>query len=161
MNADAHALHYAVTQFLYQEARLLDEQRWEEWGALFTEDGIYWAPASVDQPDPINHVSLIYEDGLLRKVRLARYKGENAFALQPFPRSTHLIGNVMIDSDAASVLEVTSRFVMYEYRRDQKQALAGEYKHTLTRENESFRIKRKKVTLVDCEGPREGTSLYF
>ncbi len=38
------ALHHRVSQFLYHEARLLDERRWEEWAGLFTEDGIYWAP---------------------------------------------------------------------------------------------------------------------
>lgn len=157
----ALALHHAVSQFLYHEARLLDEQRWAEWDELFAEDGVYWAPASVNQPDPINHVSLIYEDSLLRKVRLARYKGENAFALQPFPRSSHLLGNVVIDSELPGAVEATSRFVMIEYRRDERQVLAGEYKHSLAREGASFKIRLKKVTLVDCDGPRSSTSLYF
>lgn len=30
-----------LEQFLYHEGRLLDEQRWEEWNALFTADGTY------------------------------------------------------------------------------------------------------------------------
>ena len=34
--------------FLYREARLLDERRYDEWLALFTEDGLYWAPTEDD-----------------------------------------------------------------------------------------------------------------
>ena len=33
-----------LEQFLYHEARLLDEQRWEEWNALYLEDAEYWGP---------------------------------------------------------------------------------------------------------------------
>ena len=38
-----------VEQLLYHQAEVLDERRWEEWLDLFTEDGIYWMPASPDQ----------------------------------------------------------------------------------------------------------------
>jgi ethylbenzene dioxygenase beta subunit len=31
-----------VEQFLYREARLLDERRFHEWLALFTDDVRYW-----------------------------------------------------------------------------------------------------------------------
>lgn len=161
MGTEALIRHHAISQFLYDEARLLDEQRWDDWGSLFTEDGTYWAPATLDQPDPINHVSLIYEDALLRRVRLARFRSENAFSLQPFPRSSRIVSNIVIGDDSGDAVEVTSRFVMIEYRRDMKQTLAGEYKHTLVGADPSFKIKCKKVILVDCEGPRESTSLYF
>jgi 3-phenylpropionate/cinnamic acid dioxygenase small subunit len=33
-----------VEQFLYREARLLDERRFHEWLLLFTEDVRYWMP---------------------------------------------------------------------------------------------------------------------
>src|ERR671925_361009 len=33
-----------VEQFLYREARLLDERRFHEWLELFTEDVRYWMP---------------------------------------------------------------------------------------------------------------------
>ena len=34
-----------VEQFLYREARLLDERRFEEWLHLFTDDVHYWLAA--------------------------------------------------------------------------------------------------------------------
>ncbi len=34
----------ALIDFVYAEARLLDEQRYEQWLDLFTEDLVYWMP---------------------------------------------------------------------------------------------------------------------
>ena len=62
----------AITQFIYHEARLLDEKRWDEWYELFTEDGHYWVPLTRDQPDADLHTSLAYEDKLLLRLRIER-----------------------------------------------------------------------------------------
>ena len=37
-----------MTEFLYREARLADEARYAEWLALWTDDGVYWVPATTD-----------------------------------------------------------------------------------------------------------------
>ena len=41
---DAQALWFEVQQFLFREARMLDERRFKEWVGLFTDDLLYWAP---------------------------------------------------------------------------------------------------------------------
>ena len=38
--------------FLIHEARILDERRWEDWLALFADDGWYWVPIEEGQKDP-------------------------------------------------------------------------------------------------------------
>ena len=63
-----------ITHFLYREARLLDEKRWDAWYALFTEDGYYWVPLTRDQPDGVYHTSLAYEDRLLLRLRIERLR---------------------------------------------------------------------------------------
>jgi benzoate/toluate 1,2-dioxygenase beta subunit len=157
------ALHHRVSQFLYHEARLLDQRQWSDWEALFLEDGVYWTPATPDQPDPINHVSLIYEDQLLRKVRIARYASPAAPSLQPFPRTAHLVSNVMIDrhDKSSGDIIVTSRFLMIEYRRGAQRFYGGAYRHDLADNDGQLRIREKKVDLVNCEGPLESSSIYF
>ena len=40
---------FAVEQFLYAQAEILDDARWDDWLPLFTEDGKYWMPAAADQ----------------------------------------------------------------------------------------------------------------
>jgi benzoate/toluate 1,2-dioxygenase beta subunit len=152
-----------LEQFLYLEARLIDEKRWDEWGALFAEDGEYWVPATRGQPDPKNFVSLIYETKLLRDVRLKRYRHPNAMSLQPEPYSVHLISNVMLDSfdEASGVSVVNSRFIMLEYRRNEQQTYGGAATHVLEPSGQSFRIRSKKVELVNCDAVLPSIQIYL
>ena len=153
----------SLEQFLYHEARLLDEQRWEDWEALFTDDGAYWMPATHGQPDPLNHVSLMYETTLLRAVRVRRYSHPNAMSLQPYPRSVHQVSNVMLDrfdSDSGETV-VNSRLIMLEFRRDVQQIYGAAVTHHLVRSVDSYRIKLKKVELVNCEGALGNIQIYL
>ena len=155
--------HHRVSQFIFHEARLLDERRWAEWEELFAEGGVYWAPATENQPDPVNHVSLIYENDLLRKVRAARFANPHAPSLQPFPRTAHLVTNVMIDSHDAAKGETvaTSRFLMIEYRGGAQRFYGGAYTHRLIEKDGDFLIRQKKADLVNSEGPLESSSVWF
>jgi len=152
-----------LEQFLFLEARLLDEKRWDEWEALFVEDGEYWVPATRDQPDPVNHVSIMYEKSLLRAVRLKRYRHPNAMSLQPVPYSVHTISNVMLDSvdDDSGVCETNARFIVLEYRRNLTNTYGGAVSHTLEPHEGSFKIRRKKVELVNCDGVQDNIQIYF
>ena len=152
-----------IEQFLYLEARLIDEKRWDEWEALFIEDGEYWVPATRGQPDPLNHVSIMYEKSLLRAVRLKRYRHPNAMSLQPEPQSVHMISNIMLDSFDADtgVCVVNSRFTMLEYRRDTQNTYGGAVTHTLEPNGDGWKIRMKKVELINCEGVLDNIQIYF
>lgn len=152
-----------LERFLYYEARLLDEQRWTEWNALFIDEGEYWVPASPDQPDPRNHISLIYETELLRAVRIKRFKHPNAFSLQPKPRSVHFVSNVMLDEydQVNDTCVVTSRFIMFQYRREQQDIFGGTYTHHLRRVEGEYRIAKKRIDLVNCDAPMSNILLYL
>src|SRR5207244_12664196 len=53
----------AATEFVYREARLADEARYAEWLALWTDDAVYWVPATTDpEADPEKHLSHIYDN---------------------------------------------------------------------------------------------------
>ena len=152
-----------LEHYLYHEARLIDEQRWEEWGALFTDDGEYWVPATPGQPDPLNHVSLMYETKLLRAVRLKRMSHPNAFSVQANPRSVHLISNVMLDSfdSDTGTCVVNSRFIMLETQRDKQNTYGGACAHTLVPIDGEYRIAMKRVDLVNCNAPLESILVVF
>ncbi len=152
-----------LEQFLFHEGRLLDEQRWEEWHDLYLAEGEYWVPATPGQPDAKNHLSLIYETGLLRAVRIKRYQHPNAFSLQPRPRSAHIISNVMLDSfdgDTGTCI-VCSRFIMLQYRRDKQDVFGGSYTHRLIYDGHRFKIASKRVDLLSCEAPLENILIYL
>ncbi len=152
-----------LERFLYQEARALDEQRWEDWDALFVEDGEYWVPVSPQQPDPVNHMSLMYEKHLLRAVRIRRFRHPSAFSLQPKPRSVHLISNVFLADfdEATGGCVVKSSFIMLEYRREVQNVYGGSYTHTLEAAEHGYKIKQKRVDLVNCDAALESILLYL
>ena len=77
--------------FVVREARLLDEQRYDEWNALFTDDAVYWVPLVPNQPEGLDHTSHLHEDKLLRDLRIERLKSPRAFSQQPPTRSLHLL----------------------------------------------------------------------
>ena len=55
--------------FLFEEARLLDERLFEAWLHLFTEDGLYWIPI-VEDADPTTQTSILYDDSALLQMRV-------------------------------------------------------------------------------------------
>ncbi len=144
-----------IEQFLYSEAACLDDRdRWEEWLGLFTDDAMYWMPYSKDQPDPVNHASMVYEDKLLRAVRVAKLKHPRAWSQQPPSRTARIVGNVMIggrDAKTGDVI-VHSTFNMLEFRRDRATAYGGTYTHHLRRGKDGWRIAMKRVDLITGDG---------
>ena len=58
-----------LVDFVYREARMLDELRFDDWLELFTADGIYWMPLEWGQTDQKLVASLLHEDKVLLTVR--------------------------------------------------------------------------------------------
>ncbi len=149
--------------FVYAEARMLDEQRFDEWLDLFAEDGWYWMPLEHDQPDPRLHTSLLYEDKLLLKVRIARLAGRRTFSQQPKSRCHHLIQQPTLESADHDKGEyvVRSAFHYVETRQDQQALYAGWATHHLVARDGVLRIKLKKVQLVNCDAAFENIQLFM
>ena len=144
--------HKAVEQFLFHEARLLDERRFSEWLNLWTEDGRYWVPRFHEQQNPFEQISLFWEDAMLRSVRVKRVENARNWSQQPVTRSAHLKGNISITGiDAAGCLIVESSFQITEWRLEQRQ-LAGSMQHKLAAtEDGSWKIAFKRINLVNCD----------
>ena len=87
----------ALADFVYHEARLIDEKRFDEWYELFAEDARYWIPLTRGQPDGRVHTSLLYEDKLLLKVRITRLAQPNAFSQFPPSYCQHVLQQPSID----------------------------------------------------------------
>src|SRR5664279_1914263 len=99
-----------LIDFVVREARLLDEKRYEEWNALFTDDAFYWVPLTPGQPDGVDHTSHLYEDKLLRELRIERLKSPRAFSQQPPTRSHHLLQTPTCAGSEGSTVGVCSRW---------------------------------------------------
>jgi benzoate/toluate 1,2-dioxygenase beta subunit len=143
-----------VEQFLYREARLLDERRLADWLALWTPDGMYWIPRKHGQASPYDHISIAWEDAMLREVRVGRLLHARNWSQVPPTRTARLVGNVMIDGETADGdLVVHTSFQLTEWRqRDVQQTLAGACTYKLRRGAAGgWQLHLKRVDLVNCD----------
>jgi 3-phenylpropionate/cinnamic acid dioxygenase small subunit len=140
-------------QFLFHEAKLLDERRFRDWMALFAEDGSYWVPSVPDQASPFNQASLFYDDRELMRTRVERLEHPRIHVQTPPSRTAHLIGNVVVDAADEQKGEylVSSTVIMVEYREDRQRVFAGRQHHRLRRDGTGFRIVQKRVDLINCD----------
>ena len=111
-----------LTSFVLHEARLIDEQRFEEWLDLFAEDGRYWMPLEMGQTDPILHNSLFYDDKLLLRIRVERLKGAKTYSQKPKSRCHHLMQAPLVEArdDAAGEYATWAAFHYVETRLDEQ-----------------------------------------
>ena len=148
-------------EFLFREARLLDDREFEAWMALFAADGIYWIPATPGQTDPFGEISIAYEDRQLLEVRVRRLRHPDNFADQPQARTSRVIANVVLEEGDDGALVVRSNFTLTEIQNDQQRWFAGSYVHVLVPDGESFKIRRKRVNLLNCDAPMGGIVIPF
>jgi 3-phenylpropionate/cinnamic acid dioxygenase small subunit len=146
-------------QFVIREARLLDEKRFDEWYELFAEDGHYWVPASPNQPDPLNHNSLAYEDKLLLKLRIERLKQPTAYSQKPASRCHHLLQTPEIEKSAGDEVLMRTSFIYTETRGDESQRYAAVAWHTLV--GDPLRIRLKRVDLLNCDAALPSIQLFL
>ena len=140
-----------IAQFLSAEAELLDAGAYDEWLDLFTEDGCYWVPAYPAQTDPLSEVSLYFENLALMQARIGRLRHPRAMGLPV--RTSHLIGNVMaLGHGEDGALIVRSRFQMIEFINDSQRLYGGRATHHLVADGASWKIRLKRVDLVNAEG---------
>src|SRR6266704_858252 len=105
-----------VEQFLYREARLLDERRFHAWLELLTDDVRYWMPGRstrypkvskalvIFDPDRYREEALTREDAVAildetketLSQRLARLETSMAWAEAPPSRRRHLLSNIEV-----------------------------------------------------------------
>jgi benzoate/toluate 1,2-dioxygenase beta subunit len=150
-----------VEAFLYREARLLDEQRLEEWLALFAEDATYWVPLEQGQKDPVATSSIIYDDRTLLELRVKQARHPRAHARLPLARTVHQVGNIAVLSDSSSEISVSSNLVLVEFRSEKQRVWGALVEHRLRREGDSYRIAHKRVDLVNSEAELDGIAILF
>jgi len=151
----AHDTLRDVEQFLYRQAEILDEKRWDDFIELFADDGLYWMPASPEQTTGDGVPSIFYEDRNLMSVRMKRVTHPHAWSQSPMWGTSHLVSNVAIEKENPRTGEVTlrARFHMMEFRRDVSRHFAGTYRHHLVRTKSGYRIKLQRVDMVNGQGP--------
>jgi 3-phenylpropionate/cinnamic acid dioxygenase small subunit len=152
-----------LIQFVLHEARLLDEARYDEWNALFADDGFYWVPLTPDQPDGLQHTSHLYEDKLLRELRVERLKSPRAFSQQPRSRAHHLlqVPGVEVFEPAANRFVLRTQFHYTEAQNDEVNFFVGTVFHHLCVRDGGLRMTLKRVNLLNCDAALPAVQLFI
>ncbi|KGF69445.1 phenylpropionate dioxygenase [Hoeflea sp. BAL378] len=152
-----------IVDFIYDEVAALDEMRWEDWLALFHEEGRYWMPLEWKQQDPIMQPSLMYEDRLLLTVRVERLAGERTFSQKPKSRCHHLLERPRVLSlgEDDGVCKARTSFIYTETRGDQLERYSGWVSHHLVDVDGALKIKLKRIDLINFDAPFGNLQLFI
>lgn len=152
-----------VTEFLYLEARLADEWQLTEWLALWEPEADirYWVPAGHDAVDPQREVSLIYDDRKRLNERIARLTSSAAHVQDPRSRLRRVVSNVEILDHGQETTLVGSNFILGAFRNEMQTVLIGRAIHELMPNGPSFKIRSKKVLLINNGGFLENISFIL
>ncbi len=142
-----------IIDFIYDEARMLDEGRFDEWLDLWLPGGYYWMPLDYKQTDPELVTSLLYEDDFMRKLRVERLNGERTFSQKPKSRCHHVIQRPFVDQFDAKAGEFQTNTSMHyvETRLDEQFLLAIVATHDLKLVDGNMRIANKRVDLLNSD----------
>jgi 3-phenylpropionate/cinnamic acid dioxygenase small subunit len=151
-----------ATELLYQEADLLDQADLDHWIELYTDDGTYWMPVTPEQTDPINHISLFYDDRTIMEIRRRNLQHPRAASKELPIRCSHIIGNVRLNEGASdSQMTARSNFHCVVYSNSQQDLYAGTYQHDLLRVDGQWRIQHKRVDLINCDATLGSILIYL
>jgi 3-phenylpropionate/cinnamic acid dioxygenase small subunit len=143
-----------VADLLYREGAYLDEQRWDDWLALFTEDCQFWLPSWKSEYElsgnPKTEVSMIYHERRSRlEDRILRIRTGLSAASTPLPRTWHSVSNIRLGEMEADLLPVHAQWQTHSYWFEQTNTLYGRYEYRLVQIDGRWRIKRKKIVLIN------------
>jgi len=144
--------HRALEAFVYREARLQDEHCYDEWEALWADDGIYWVPAGPHDLDPQTQVSFIYDNRARLASRVRQLKTGQRHAQKPASGMRRVVSNVETERDG-DLICVHANFHLAEARHGRVNHWTGRTLYRLRPEADRYRMVLKKVMLVDSDQP--------
>ncbi len=172
-----------IEQFLYREARLLDERRFHQWLDLFADDVRYSMstranryprgskaiaildPARLanDEAAEEDALAILDETKATLAGRVARLETGMAWAEDPPSRTRHFIANIEVTPGAAAdEVEIHCNFIVYKSRSETEQDFyVGARRDVLRRVDGAWKIAQRKLTLDQNVLLAKNISVFF
>lgn len=164
-------IQHRVEQFLYYEARLIDDRRFDDWLELFTDDIHYWMPTRYNrlrremdfENSGLDEAANFDDDKQSLRARIFRINSGMAWAEDPPSRTRHLITNVWIrPGDGAQEFKVDSNFLLYRSRGEVSWDLwVGRREDILRTAGPSYEIARRTIILDQATLLAKNLSVFF
>lgn len=163
-------LQHEIEQFLYTEAKLLDDRKFEQWYELLAEDLRYFMPLR-SNPDTDgeeysrdDESAYFDDDKAYIGVRIKRLMTGRAWAEEPPSRTRHMVSNVRARRTGEGQYEVDSVFYVYRSRLERQ---VDEYvggRHDVLRKTDSgygWEIARRTIHLDQATLATSNISIFF
>ena len=172
-----------IEQFLYREARFLDDRQFRQWLDLLTEDIRYWMPVRSNRyPVSSKAISILdgsrYEEDDVSKEgelaimdedkdsltrRIDRLDTGMAWAEDPPSRTRHFVSNVEVEpGDKDSEIRVHSNFIMYRTRGETEvDFYVGSREDILRNVDGQWKVAYRKIVLDQTVLLAKNVSNFF
>ena len=160
-----------IEEFLYHEAELLDERRFQEWLDLLTEDVRYWMPMrrnlifgeqERERTKEQQEINWFDEGKVTLTQRVQQILSGVHWAEEPASRTCHMVSNVQLLSASPTEVTVKSRFLAYRNRLETETDLfVGKREDTLRRVDGQWRIARRMIILDQNVLMAKNLTLFF
>ncbi len=146
-------LRAQIEEMLIEEYWLLDDNRFEDWLALMTDDIHYWAPVreNLDRGEEDfyrPHLMMHFDDDrMTMALRVARLRTGYAHAEEPPSRQRHFVSNVKIlDASSPGGVRVASNFIVFRSRTGREEHLfVGSRRDQWIQTPEGWRLRERMI----------------
>lgn len=147
--------------FLYKEARMLDNNQLYEWRDMMTEDVTYWVPVNDDDSDPTKHLSIIWDDWANLTGRIWRIVDSGLNHTQDPPsKMIRYVTNVEVEpAEREDEVLIHSCVWLATFRPGAQRVddikpvyYAARQQHRLRQVDGTWKIAFKKVSLLEMNG---------
>ncbi|RQR76555.1 MULTISPECIES: aromatic-ring-hydroxylating dioxygenase subunit beta [unclassified Burkholderia] len=142
----------AFRSIIEREARLLDQQLFEDWLNMFVRECVYWAPSTRNQGDPRSEIAVMFDDRRRLEDRVYRLRTGHAWSQAPASRTARLITNVEVfEGGRADVRMVRANFLISEFWDNETRILTGWAGYRMQRDEGGWKISAKQINLINCD----------
>jgi 3-phenylpropionate/cinnamic acid dioxygenase small subunit len=159
-----------ISQFLYKEARLLDERKYKEWLGLISKDIRYWAPIHFTRERGGKEFADEREQALFDdsydslSLRVNRLYTEFVVAEDPPSNTCRLITNIEAHRRKGKdgLVEARSNFLIYKNRVGNESTLfAGSRNDVLKKIGEEWKVLERKIFLSQTVLADRNLTIFF
>jgi len=160
-----------IGDFLYAEAELLDERRYDDWLELLTEDVRYAMPIrrnigyghwSDESTRPGQDVCWFDEDKTTLRKRVQQLNTGVHWAEEPVSRVSHMVSNIRLAAVLQDEVAVTCRFLVYRNRQDDEtDFFVGRRRDLLRRVDGQWKIASRDILLDQSVLLAKNLTLFF
>ncbi|MFE2046268.1 aromatic-ring-hydroxylating dioxygenase subunit beta [Streptomyces sp. NPDC059477] len=151
-------VQHEIEQFLYLEAELLDDQRFDEWLELFADDTHYWLPTRMTRTVRERDIEVCGPDGAaffdddkaFLAGRVRRLASGRSWSEEPPSRTRRLITNIRATDLGDGCFEVRANFHVLRSRSERHHdTFFGERTDLLRRVSGAagFQVARRRIVL--------------